>query len=125
MGIAVDHVGAEAGGEDDVKPFYWSVPLTPAIDEFLQDAEAVLGKLTGGFQSTIKFLLSSTAIDAEGEMRLFLDDCLMGRLWRYTETFVAGGFQDTHLPKLMVEVRRLMRAKQYQEGRKPEDGLLF
>jgi hypothetical protein len=103
------------------KLFRYDVPLTQPLLEFLAEVRKVKGKLTGGFQSLAEELLERVSGG-----RLYLDDAIMGRAYRYARTYVAGGWQDTHLPKFIHEVEHLLRTKEHRKSPSvPSQGGLY
>ena len=105
-----------------MKIFHYKVPITPTIQEFLENLEKVRGKLTGGFQS-LGDLLWKNADSKEGW--LYLNDAIMGRAYRYSKSYGRGGWQNTHLPFFIREIEYLFRTNNYRRIQPPVEGGLF
>jgi hypothetical protein len=101
--------------------YYFRVPVTPALREFIDRAIKAEGHLSGGFQGLVRKIVGN--VDGDG---LHLDDEILGRAWRYANGFrVAGGWQDTHLPTFLREVARLLKVDEKTEERGPFQPGLF
>ncbi len=100
--------------------FYYRVPLTQPILDFLAAAKKVEGKLKGGFQNHITELLSNVSGGY-----LYLDDQIMGRGYRYEYCYKAGGWQDTHLPPFHREIERLISEGLHKHVTKQQQDAMF